>query len=200
MVRTLTAAFVAVVLAAAPAQAGKFNKAVNVGDKAPTFSGLAGVDDKSYSLSDFKDKDVVVVVFTCNHCPVAVAYEDRIINFAKKFASPDSKVGLIAICCNDLDQDKLPAMKVRAKKKGFNFPYVYDESQKAGRSYGAKVTPEFFVLDRNRKIVYMGAMDDKQSNPSKNFLEPAVEAALKGSTVAVTETRARGCSIKYSRK
>lgn len=195
MTRFIAAALVVAGLALVPAQAGEFNKKLNVGDAAPTWSGLPGVDGKKHSLADLK-KDVVVVVVTCNHCPVAVAYEDRIINFTKKFGD---KVEIVAINVNNLEADKLPKMVERSKEKGFNFPYVYDESQKVGRAYGASVTPEFFVLNKDRKIVYMGAMDDSQASPKVNYLEPAVEAALKGSVPAVKETKARGCSVKYEK-
>jgi peroxiredoxin len=184
---------------AGPAFAGQFNKKLSIGDTAPDFSKLEGVDGKTYSLDTFQDKDVIVVCITCNHCPVAVAYEDRIISFAKKHAGPDSKVAFIAINVNNLDADKLPRMKERAKEKGFNFPYVYDPSQKVGRDLGASVTPEFFVYNKDRKLVYMGALDDSQSNPKVNYLEPAVEAALKGETPKTQETRARGCGVKYQR-
>jgi peroxiredoxin len=198
MVRLLTAALV-VALAAGSAQAGKFNKKLNVGDKTPTFSGLPGVDDKSYSLDDFKGKDVLVVTITCNHCPVAVAYEDRIVEFAKKYGD---KIGFIAINVNNIPQDRLDKMKIRAKEKGFTFPYAYDESQKIGRQLGASVTPEFFVINKARKIVYMGAMDDNMNaaKVKKNYLEAAVDAVLKGETPTVQETQARGCSVKYERK
>jgi peroxiredoxin len=182
-----------------PAQAGKYNKKLHLGDAAPAWVGLPGVDGQSHSLSDLKDKDVVVVVFTCNHCPVAVAYQDRIIDFAKKHASPNSKVALVAINVNNIDPDRLPRMKERAEEKGFTFPYLYDESQRVGRQYGATVTPEFFVLNKERRVVYMGAMDDNR-NPAKvkaNYLEPAVEAAVKGESPATGETRAFGCSVKY---
>jgi peroxiredoxin len=180
------------------AEAGQFNKKLNIGDPCPTFKDLEGVDGKKYSLDDFKDKDVLVIVITCNHCPIAQAYEDRIIQFTKKWASgPDSKVAVVAINVNNLEADKLPAMKIRAREKGFNFPYLYDPSQQIGRSLGATVTPEFFVFNKARKLVYMGAMDDSNSNPKVNYLEAAVEAALKGGTPAVKETRARGCTVKY---
>jgi len=198
---TVVALAVALSLASA-AQAGKFNKKLNIGDSAPTFSSLPGTDDKTHSLADCKDKDVVVVVVTCNHCPVAVAYEDRIISFAKKYASgPESKVGLVAINVNNNDADKLPRMKERSKAKGFNFPYLYDESQKVGREYGATVTPEFFVLDKERKVVYMGAMDDsmKEGSVKHKYLEEAVDSLLKGTKVSNTETRARGCGVQYER-
>src|SRR4051812_31757939 len=119
MIRYAVAALVAAGLAVgSPVQAGEFNKKLNVGDKAPAFTGLEGVDGKKHALADYKDKDVLVLVITCNHCPVAVAYEDRIIDFTKKHASsPDSKVGVIAINVNNYEQDKLPKMKERAKEK-----------------------------------------------------------------------------------
>ncbi len=201
MSRCALAVLALVVALTVPASAGKFNKKVSIGDAAPTFSELPGVDDKTHSLADFKDKDVLVVVVTCNHCPVAVAYEDRLIAFTKKYASgSDSKVGLVAINVNNLEADKLPKMKERAKEKGFNFPYLHDESQAIGRSLGASVTPEFFVLNKERKIVYMGAMDDNLNNPKTDYLSPAVDAALKGEKISTTETRARGCSVKYENK
>lgn len=193
-------AFLMAALTITPAIGGEFNKKVNIGDQAPTFTGLEGVDGKTYSLNDFKSKDVVVVVITCNHCPVAVDYEDRIINFTKKYASSaDSKVAVVAINVNNLEADKLPKMKERAKEKGFNFTYLYDPSQKIGRELGASVTPEFFVLNKERKIVYMGAMDDNNKNPQTNYLEPAVEAALKGEKPGQTETKARGCGVKFEK-
>jgi peroxiredoxin len=184
------------------ADAGQFNRKLSVGDQAPAWVGLPGTDGKSHSLADLNDKDVVVVVFTCNHCPVAVAYEDRIINFANKHAGPDSKVALVAINVNNIDQDRMPKMKERAAEKGFPYPYVYDESQKIGRQYGATVTPEFFVLNKERKVVYMGAMDNNMNvaKASTNYLEPAVEAALHGQMAPKAETRAMGCSVKYENK
>jgi peroxiredoxin len=185
-----------------PAKAGEFNKKLSIGDAAPAWKELEGVDGKMHGLDALKDKDVVVVIITCNHCPAAVQYEDRIIEFTKKHAgSPGSKVGVVAINVNNLEEDKLPKMKERAKAKGFNFPYLYDPSQKIGREYGASVTPEFFVLSKDRKIVYMGAMDDS-NDPAKvkmNYLEPAVQAALAGKKPETTETRARGCGVKYEK-
>jgi peroxiredoxin len=185
----------------APGQ-GKFNKKVAIGDAAPTFTDLPGTDGKKHSLGDFKGKEVVVVVITCNHCPVAVAYEDRIIALAKKYApSADSKVAVVAINVNNLAADKLDKMKERAKNKGFNFPYLYDESQKIGRALGATVTPEFFVLNKDRKIAYMGALDDSQraAGVKHKYVEDAIDALLKGEKISTTETRARGCSVKYER-
>jgi peroxiredoxin len=184
------------------ADGGQYNRRLSVGDQAPAWVGLPGTDGKSHSLADLHDKDVVVVVFTCNHCPVAVAYEDRIINFANKHAGPDSKVAVVAINVNNIDKDRMPKMKERAAEKGFPYPYLYDETQQIGRQYGASVTPEFFVLNKERKVVYMGAMDNNMNvaKATANYLEPAVEAALHGQTPAKAETRAMGCSMKYENK
>jgi peroxiredoxin len=185
---------------AIPVEGGQFNKKLNIGDAAPSWSALPGVDDKRHSLADLKDKDLVVVVFTCNSCPVAVAYEDRIIEFTRKFGGPESKVAVVAICVNDRADDRLPQMKDRAKSKGFAFPYLYDKSQQIGRAYGATITPEFFVLNKERKVAYMGAMDDKVNSPTISYLEQAVKAILKGEKPATDETLAKGCSVKYAKK
>jgi peroxiredoxin len=200
MVRLTFAALVVAGLALGTAQAGEFNKKVKIGDAAPVFSKLPGVDGKDHALADLKDKEVVVLVITCNHCPVAVAYEDRIIAFTKKHAGPDSKVGVVAINVNNGEVDRLPKMIERSKEKGFNFPYLFDESQETARALGASVTPEFFVLNKDRKIVYMGAMDDKMVDPTKSYLEPAVAAALKGEEPDPKETAPRGCGVKYEKK
>src|SRR5580692_9935050 len=115
--------------------AGEYNKAINVGDSAPAWKDLPGTDGKTHSLSDFKDKDVVVVVFTCNSCPIANDYESRINEFAKKHAGPDSKVALVAINVNTIPDDRLDKMKARAQKKKYAFPYLYDESQKIAKDF-----------------------------------------------------------------
>ena len=182
---------------------GKYNKELAPGDEAPAWENLEGTDGKKHSLDDFPTKDVVVVVFTCNSCPVAENYEPRIIAFAKEHAGPDSKVGLVAINVNTGKADALPAMKERAAKKKFSFPYLYDPSQEIARKYGAKYTPEFFVLDRDRKIVYTGAMDDKAPprEATVHHLVAAVEATLEGKPAPAAETSAAaGCSIKFNPK
>jgi peroxiredoxin len=202
MVRYPIAALAVVLALGASVQGGEYNKKINIGDSAPAWVDLPGVDGKKHSLADLKEKDAVVVVFTCNSCPIAVDYEDRIIAFAKKHAGPDSKIAVVAINVNTIEEDRLPKMQERAKEKGFNFPYLYDQTQKIARDYGATYTPEFFVLNRDRKIAYMGAMDDR-TNPAQvkdNFLEPAVQAALKGEKLAKPETLARGCMIRYARE
>jgi peroxiredoxin len=187
------------VVSAGSAQAGKYNSVLSVGDPAPAWVDLPGVDDQKHSLADLKDRPVVVVIFTCNSCPIAESYEDRLIAFARKYGG---KAAVVAINVNRIPEDRLPKMKERAKEKGFEFPYLYDESQKIGKLFGAEYTPEFFVLDKNRKIAYMGAMDDKSppGMPATHFLEDAVEAVLKGQKPATAETLARGCKVRYARK
>src|SRR5207244_4193395 len=131
---------------------------LKIGSPAPKFSGLecATMPGKSASLADFKDKDVLVYCITCNHCPVAQAYQDRLLEFAKKYAGHDGKVALIAFSVNTGDDDSLPKMKERAKEKEFNFPYLYDGTQKIARDLGAVATPEFFVFNKERRLVYTG--------------------------------------------
>lgn len=182
--------------------AGEYNEVLSIGDKAPAWVNLPGTDGKQHSLADLKEKQVVVVAFTCNSCPVAVDYEDRLIDFAKEFASPGSKVAVVAINVNTIPADRLDMMKERFQQKGFNFPYLYDASQQIARAYGATYTPEFFVLDQDRKIAYMGAMDDrnKASEAKVNYLKSAVQAVLKGEKPAKAETPGRGCKIRYERK
>jgi len=174
---------------------------LKIGSPAPEFKGLEATDGKTYSLDDMKDKDVVVVCITCNHCPVAVAYQDRIIEFNKKYCSDGSKVGFIAINVNNSDADKLDKMKERAKEKGFNFAYAYDPTQKIATSLGATVTPEFYVFNKERKLVYHGAMDDNMNadKVKEQYLAPAVEATLKGQTVSTPSTQPKGCGIQYER-
>ncbi len=194
-------AFALICCALGEVSAGRYNKVLNIGDRAPGWENLPGTDGKNHSLSEFKDRDVVVLVFTCNSCPVAEGYEDRILAFQKKHCGPGQKVGLVAINVNIIADDRLPKMTECAKEKGFTFPYLYDATQKIAKDYGATYTPEFFVLDKQRKIAYMGAMDDRviEQDAKENYLEMAVSATLKGEAAKVTETLARGCLVRYVR-
>ena len=180
-------------------QAGEFNPVLDIKDPAPKWAALPATDGKRYAFEDFNEKDVLVVVFTCNSCPYAVDYEDRLIAFTKKVQG--SKVGLVAINVNKVEEDLLPAMKERATKKGFNFPYLFDETQEIAKKYGAGYTPECFVLNKQRQVVYMGAMDDSPdaSKVKNRFVELAVEAALAGKLPAKQETVAIGCRIRIER-
>ncbi len=195
---TLAALLVSPVLSAP----GKFNKVLSVGDAAPVWENLPGTDGKKHSLADLKAKEVVVVVFTCNSCVIASDYEPRLLAFAAKYTGPDSKVAVVAINVNTIKEDSLPEMTKRAEKKKYPFPYLYDASQEIARKYGAVYTPEFFVLNKDRKVVYLGAMDDK-SPPGEaklHHLEAAVQAALVGKPAPTEETLARGCKIRFNAK
>ncbi len=188
-------------LIASPAFAGKYNKVVSVGDKAPTFAGIpatANGQDTSLTLSDIKE-DVVVLVFLGNHCPVVTMYDDRIIDFVNDYKGKNVK--LVAVAVADMESDKLPAIKTYAKKNGLNYTYGHDESQAIGRAYGATNTPQFFVLDKERKLRYIGAMDDnkKEAQVKKTYVRDAVDALLAGKTVSVEETRPDGCGIHYNK-
>lgn len=185
-----------------PVEAGKYNTVLNIGDAAPAWKSLPGTDGKSHSLDDLKDKDVVVVVFTCNSCPYAVDYEDRIIALAGKHAGPRGKAAVVAINVNKIAEDSLPEMKKRAEARGFTFPYLFDESQQIARDFGATYTPEFFVLDRQRKIAYMGALDDNAdaAKARVNYIDAAIDALGKGEKPAIAETPAVGCLVRYVRQ
>ena len=196
--RLMVRSLLALALLPAAATAGEFNKKLNIGDAAPAWKDLPGTDGKKHSLADHKDKDLVVLVFTCNSCACSVEYEDRIIAFAQKYKD---KVAVVAVNVNTIPDDRLDAMTKRAARKKFPFEYLYDESQKIARDYGATWTPEFFVLTRDRKVAYMGSMDDrtKADDVKDKYLESAVDAVLKGEKPAKAETPGRGCLIRYKR-
>jgi peroxiredoxin len=193
--------FAALALVASPAFAGKYNKVVSPGDKAPDFSGLPAVSDgkdTSVSLADVKE-DVVVVVFLANHCPVVHRYEDRVIDLVNDYKGKSVKV--VGLSVSTLGQDKIPGIKDYMKEKGSNYLYGYDESQAVGKAYGATNTPQFFVLDKDRTIRYTGALDDNQEEGKvkHNYVRDAIDALLAGKSVEVTETRAVGCGIQYKK-
>jgi peroxiredoxin len=181
---------------------GKYNKVLSPGDPAPMWEKLEGTDGRRHSLTDLRDKEIVVVVFTCNSCPVAAAYEQRLKAFAARYTQgPQARVALVAINVNTATEDALPAMRQRAEKQRLNYPYLYDPTQQIARRYGAVFTPEVFVLDKERRLVYTGAIDDRAppGQPTRHYLIDAVEALLAGQPVAVSETSAAaGCRIKYN--
>jgi len=176
----------------------KFNKVVEIGQKAPDWTELAGVDGKQHSLKDYAQAKVLVVVFLANHCPVASVYEQRLVEFAGKYQPQD--VQLVAVCASQSEADTLPRMQERAKAGKFNFPYLHDPSQKSARELGAFVTPHVFVFDAQRKLAYMGAFDDANiaANVERHYVRDAVAALLAGMPVETTESRPRGCAIDYA--
>jgi peroxiredoxin len=200
--RTLILVWMWVALLPIASAAGEYNSQLSPGDPAPDWKDLPGIDDKMHALADLKDREVLVVVFTCCSCPAAVDYEDRILAFAKRYVRARGKVGLVAINANTIPEDRLDKMKERAKEKGFTFPYLFDETQRVARKFGAEYTPEFFVLDKERKVVYMGALDDRDDPKlaTRDFLEEGVQAALAGKKPKTAETLGRGCKIRYVKK
>jgi thiol-disulfide isomerase/thioredoxin len=172
-------------------------KAVAVGEPAPHWKDLEGVDGQKHGSDELKDAKATVVVFTCNHCPVAQAYEDRIVALANDYK--DKGVELVAINVNNVEEDKLPAMKERAKEKGFEFDYLYDPSQETGRAFGATVTPHAFLLDGDQQVAYAGAIDDNMEvdKVEKQHLRDAIDAVLAGSKPETNTTKPMGCGIQY---
>jgi peroxiredoxin len=187
-------------------------KTLSIGEKAPFFR-LPDVSGKFFELDDFKKAQILVVIFTCNHCPTAQAYEDRIISFTKEYAKKD--VAVVAIMPNsvytllpeecgysDLD-DSYESMKIRAKDKQFNFPYLYDgDNQLVSIQYGPTATPHAFVFDKKRKLIYKGRLDpsEKPGTGNAEDLRSAVDSALIGKPVKYPDNKAFGCSIKWSWK
>jgi peroxiredoxin len=186
-------------------------KPLDLGAAAPDFT-LPGVDGKNHSLKDFAAAKVLVVLFTCNHCPTAQAYEARVMKMHADYK--DQGVALVAVSPNDplavrLDElgytdvsDTLEEMKVRAKERNFQFPYLYDgETQKASRAYGVIATPHVFIFDQERKLRYQGRIDDGEVKPVKSHdARNAIDALLAGKPVAVPKTNVFGCSTKWSDK
>lgn len=184
-----------------------------IGVKAPDFK-LAGTDGKTYTLASFGNSKLLVIVFTCNHCPTAQAYEDRIIKLKADYSSKG--VSVVAIMPNDPDAvrldelgysdmgDTFEEMKLRAKQKKFNFPYLFDgKTQSVAKAYGPTATPHIFIFNRERKLSYQGRIDDME-NPAKapnNFdTQIVLEALLSNSEVATKTTKVFGCSIKWASK
>ena len=183
-----------------------------LGAAAPGFD-LPGVDGRNWKLEDFASARALVVVFTCNHCPTAQYYEERLKQFADDYR--DKGVALVAIMPNDpksvrLDElgwtdlsDSFDEMKVRARDRRFNFPYLYDgDTETASRAYGPAATPHAFVFDAGRKLRYVGAVDDAErvERVTKRYLRDAVDAVLAGTQPPVTRTKVVGCSVKWGGK
>lgn len=174
-----------------------------IGSAAPDFS-LPGVDGKTYSLADFKGAKVLIVVFSCNHCPFVVGSVERMKKLVADYAGKGVK--MIAINSNETQNhptDSFEQMKANAKEKGLNFPYVRDDSQDVARAYGALRTPHYYVFDGQRKLAYTGRMDDNPREPGKETtheLRDALDAVLAGKAPAVPLTNPVGCNVKWAGK
>ncbi|MBO9571100.1 MAG: redoxin domain-containing protein [Chitinophagaceae bacterium] len=195
------------------ANPGEEPKTLEIGAKAPDFR-LPATDGKYYSLSSFKDAKILAIIFTCNHCPTAQAYEARIKKMVNDYSakgvkiiaiSPNSPLGLRIdeLGWSDLD-DSFESMKIRAKDKNFNFPYLYDgENEKVSKAYGPVATPHVFIFDKERKLRYEGRIDDTENQkkvPANTDMLNAINALLENKEVPVTSTKVFGCSTKWMEK
>lgn len=173
---------------------------LQTGAKAISFK-LPGVDGRTHSLSDYGDKEAIAVIFSCNHCPYVQAWEDRMIQLQKDYASKGAQ--FLVISSNDPKQypaDDFEHMKARAKDKGFPFPYLFDETQEIARAYSAERTPEVFLFNKAGELRYHGAIDDNYEEPSavkEEYFRDALEAVLAGRTPEVEDTKPVGCTIKW---
>lgn len=174
----------------------------HVGDTARDFK-LKNVDGKMYSLSGIETAKGYIVVFTCNNCPYAVAYQDRLIELHNRYAPLGYPV--VAINPNDKEvspSDSFELMQKRAKEKSYPFAYLYDETQEIARTYGATRTPHVYLLDQNRVVRYIGAIDDNHEEPEavkEKYLENAINALRNSQDITVKETKAIGCTIKWKK-
>ena len=173
---------------------------IDVGTRAPAFK-LPGIDGKEHGLADYANSKVVVLAFTCNHCPAAIGAQDRIIALQREYGPKGVQV--VAINSNEDEghpTDSFDHMVERAKEKGFNYPYLRDRSQDVAKAYGAQRTPHFFVLDSDRKVVYSGRMDDNPYEEGKqktSELRDALDQFLAGKQVTVKPTDPIGCNTKW---
>jgi peroxiredoxin len=176
---------------------------LQIGEPCPDFS-LPAVDGKTYARDDFADAEVIVVAFTCNHCPYVIGSEERIITYAADYKQRG--VALVAINSNETENhpgDSFENMQQRARERGFNFPYLRDDSQEVARAFGALKTPHFFVFDKDRKLRYTGRMDDsprEARGATTRELRDATEAILRGEEPKVPLTNPIGCNIKWQGK
>ena len=174
---------------------------ISIGTISPDFN-LKSTDNNSYSLSSFSDKKILVIMFTCNHCPFVKAYEDRLIQIQKDYS--DKSVSLVAINSNETinyPEDTFEKMQIRVTEKSYNFPYLRDEDQSVASSYGASFTPEIFVFDIDRKLRYHGRIDDNKDpdNVTSSDLRNTLDELLSEHDVTSSETHGIGCSIKWAK-
>ena len=177
---------------------------VKVGDKAPAFS-LKNSDGKMVSSADFSSKKGIIVIFTCNHCPYAKAYEKRIVALQTMYGEEFPVVAINPNDAKEYPDDSYENMIIRAKESGFNFPYLYDATQEVALAYGVAKTPQVYLLQKTAdgfKVVYIGAIDDNYvdaKKAKKKYVETAIASLKKGEKVNPSTTAAVGCSIKWKK-
>ena len=187
--------------------AGEYNMVVDIGDPLPGFENLPTTDNGKLSATDLK-ASVVVLVSLANHCPWVRGMDRGLVELVEQFKGRD--VSIVGFAVNHRDDDRLPAMKDHARKAGYNFTYMYDESQQLGRELGATRTPEYYVFNAERKLVYMGLLTNSPArktrsgeisfingDPTEFYVANAIAATLEGLPVNTAETRAHGCTVEY---
>jgi len=187
--------------------AGEYNMIMDIGDTMPVFENLPTTDGGTLSSADL-DEAVVVLVSLANHCPWVKGMDGGLVDLVEQFKDKDVRV--VGLSVNHRDDDRLPAMKEHAAKNGYNFTYMYDESQDLGRKLGATRTPEYFVFNADRKLVYMGLLTNSPARKTKSgeisfingdpvdfYVADAIAATMAGETVDPAETRAHGCTLEY---
>lgn len=201
-----TSLFLIAAFFTAVANAGQYNKVISIGDPMPSFYDLPTINDDTLSDKDIEEY-IVVIVSLANHCPWVKGMDQDLIDLAEQFGG--QSVRIIGLSVNHREDDRLPAMKAHAKKYGYNFDYIYDESQALGRKLGATRTPEYFVFNEKRELVYTGLIhnsptmkkggETRRTNgePTEFYVADAINNLLAGEAVAVPETRPHGCSVKY---
>lgn len=170
-----------------------------LGTEAPSFD-LPGVDGRNHTLEEYDAADALALVQSCNHCPYVIAWEGRMKEIQRDYAERGFR--LVAVNSNDADRyaaDSFDEMKARAERESFNFDYLYDEDQSIARTLGSERTPEVFLFDRDRRLVYHGAIDDSRDDRAvtRHYLREALDALLAGEDPPVTETPAVGCTVKW---
>jgi peroxiredoxin len=201
--------FLSLLMILPAAFAGKYNQIVDIGAPLPRFDNLPATDGSKLSSSNLTE-DVVVLVFLADHCPWVQGMDGDLTKLVDQFKG--RSVRIVGVSISHLEQDRLPGMKIHAAKVGYNFTYVYDESQELGRKLGATHTPEYFVFNKARKLVYMGLLYNSPASmrsdgsinytrgtPTNLYVRDAIEAALAGKPVSEPETRAQGCTIEYQK-
>lgn len=188
-------------------QAGTYNQVVNIGDPMPVFSDLPSTLGETVSAADYDDYDLVVLVSLANHCPWSNGADGDTSELAREFA--DQNVAFVGFSVSHREEDKLPAMIAHAEAADYPFHYLYDESQELGRVLGATTTPEYFVYNRDRQLVYTGLLHNSpatnrggslrytEGEPTEHYVRDAIEATLAGEPVAVEETQSFGCVVEY---
>lgn len=177
-------------------------KELKIGDAAPNFN-LKNIDGEYYSLNSFLDYKALIIVFTCNHCPYARAYEERLIKISHDYNN--KSVIVVAINSNDeisYPEDSFENMKDRAVEIDLPFVYLRDDSQEIAKAYGVAYTPEIFLFDKSKKLAYKGKIDDNWREPEKvknNYLRAAIDELLADKAISIPETFAIGCTIKWKK-